>query len=78
VGQASDWRQEAIRGLTLDSPSADISNKFGQTNGSTLHLLKSPLLCDGYGGFFDDLLVTTLDGTTAAQERDRVSIPISQ
>jgi hypothetical protein len=77
-GSASDWGLEAIEGLTLDGPSADISDELGQTNGSTLHLLKSFLLCDSHGGFFDDLLVTTLDGTIATEERDRVSILISQ
>jgi len=36
------------------------------------------LFCDSYGGFFNDLLVTTLDGTIATEERDRVSILIGQ
>ena len=69
---------EDIEGLTLDSSGADISDKLGQTNGSTLHFLESILLCNGHGGFFNDLLVTTLDGTIATEERDRVSILISQ
>lgn len=69
---------EAIERLTLDSSGADIPDELGQTNGSTLHFFKSFLLCDGHWGFFNDLLVPTLDGTIAAEERDGVAVLVSQ
>jgi hypothetical protein len=77
-GSGQNRGLEAIEGLTLDGSCADISDKFSQTDGSTLHLLESFLLRDGHGGFFDDFLVPTLDGTIATKERDRVAILISQ
>ena len=67
-----------VERLTLDGSGADVSNKLGQSNGSTLHLLKSILLRDCHQGFFDDFLVPALDGTVATKERDRVAILISK
>jgi hypothetical protein len=78
-----DWSDRkrgwyTIQRLTLDSSGTDIPDKLGQTNSGAFHLLKRFWLRDGHRGFFNDLLVATLDGTIAAEERNRISILISQ
>jgi hypothetical protein len=62
--------------LTFDCPSADIANKFCETNRGLLHLLEPLRLRDCNRSFFDDLLMTTLDRAVTSEKRDGIAILI--
>jgi len=56
----------------------NISNKLSQTNGCLFHFSEGFLAGDGDRGFFDDLLMSSLDGTISTKERDIRAILIGQ
>jgi hypothetical protein len=64
--------------LTFDCAGTNISNKFGQPDSRPFHFLEGLLFSDGHWGFFDDLLMTTLDRAITPEQRYRVAILIGQ
>jgi hypothetical protein len=62
VGYASNWGQEAVKGLTLDSPSADIFDKSSGDNAGWNNHGQREILCFG-GGHHSELDCTS--GVTA-------------
>jgi len=60
----------------LDCSCRDVADESSKTDCCLLHALECFGSGDGYGGFFDDLLVTTLDRTVSAEERHCIAILI--
>ncbi|CAI6094402.1 unnamed protein product [Clonostachys chloroleuca] len=67
-----------VRVQVLDSTGGNVTDQFTQTDGRILHGLECVGLGNCDGCFFDNLLVTSLNGTVSAKERDVVSVLISQ
>src|SRR5271168_4026787 len=62
----------------LNCSSRDITHKTAQSYCCLLHCLESSLLCNRNRGLLNNLLMSSLDGTISAEERNVVSILVSQ
>ena len=62
----------------LDGTSRDVTDELTETNSGILHSLERVGLRDGDGSLFDNLLVTSLNGTITTEQGDVVSVLISK
>lgn len=67
-----------VRVEVLDGTGRDVTDETTKTDSSILHGLKGSGLGDGYGGLFDNLLVSALNRAISAEERDVVAILIGK
>ena len=60
------------------STSTNISDKFSKSNSSAFHFSECFWLCDGYRGLFNNLLMSTLDGTITSKKGNSIYILVSK
>jgi hypothetical protein len=65
-----------VRVEVLDSSSGDVSDELGESDSCLFHLLKLLGSSNGDRGLFDDLLMTSLNGTISSKERNSVTVLI--
>ena len=62
----------------FDGTSRDIADQLPQAHRGALHCLEGVGLCNGDRGLFNDLLVSSLNRTVSAKDRDVVSVLIGE
>jgi hypothetical protein len=65
-----------MRVEVLDRSGRNVTDEFGEPYCGLFHLFKLFRSRDGDGRLFDDLLVSSLDGTVSTKKRDRIPILI--